>query len=139
MNKRIRDEEDGIGFSGLVESPMEHYRRAANRLAEIKAEEIGRQQGRLEAKAEIELLRKQRDAWKAEAEYQYGLVRFLRYGEEADYPVTNALDAYVAGKYPVLKYEADKYKDSRVNSCPSGKCSHSGHDCIGSGCIVPNG
>ena len=55
-----------------------------------------------------QLLIAQRDAWKAEAEHQYGQVRFLKYGEEVDYPVTGALDAYAAKKYPVLKEVSDE-------------------------------
>ena len=51
---------------------------------------------------EIELLREQCDAWKTEAEHQYGLVRASKF-DEIDYPVEGALDAYAAGKYPVLK------------------------------------
>jgi hypothetical protein len=52
---------------------------------------------------QVELLRKQRDAWKEEAEHQYGLVQALQNDGEEDYhPVAGALDKYAAGKYPVL-------------------------------------
>lgn len=51
---------------------------------------------------DVDLLRAQRDAWKAEAEHQYGLVRGLKF-EEADYPVTGALDEYAARKYKALR------------------------------------
>lgn len=52
---------------------------------------------------QVELLREQRDAWKEEAEHQYGLVHALQNdGEEDCHPVAGALDKYAAGKYPVL-------------------------------------
>ena len=49
------------------------------------------------------LLIAQRDAWKAVAEDQYGKLRAMLYGPETDYPTDGALDAYAAGKHPVLK------------------------------------
>lgn len=52
--------------------------------------------------ATIELLTAQRDAWKEVAEHQYGLVRAAKY-HESDYPVTGALDAWAAGRHPVLR------------------------------------
>lgn len=57
----------------------------------------------LEAQAaEIERLQAQRDAWKEVAEHQYGLQRIDKF-MDADYKVTGALDAWAAGRYPVLK------------------------------------
>lgn len=56
--------------------------------------------------AEIELLTAQRDAWKEVAEHQYGLVKSAKY-QEVDYPVTGALDAWAAGRHPVLRERVD--------------------------------
>ncbi len=50
---------------------------------------------------ETERLRAQRDAWKEVAEHQYGLLRAEKYGDE-DYPVLGALDAWAAGRHPIL-------------------------------------
>jgi hypothetical protein len=48
----------------------------------------------------------QRDAWKAEAEHQYGLWRVATYGpgpcHPDFYPTKGALDAYARGKHPAL-------------------------------------
>ena len=57
-----------------------------------------------ELRKQCSLLRQQRDAWKTEAEHQYGLLR-AEILDEPDYPVTGALDAYAAGRHPVLKAE----------------------------------
>ena len=51
---------------------------------------------------EIERLVAQRDAWKAEAEHQYGECRAAKYGD-VDYPTDGALDAYASAKYPALR------------------------------------
>ena len=56
----------------------------------------------LEAAQEIEKLRAQRDAWKAEAEHQYGLLRAVK-NEDVDYPTKGVLDAYAAGRHPALR------------------------------------
>ena len=53
--------------------------------------------------AEIKMLRDQRNAWKEVAEHQYGLLRVALYGDaESNYPVEGALDAWAAGRHPVL-------------------------------------
>lgn len=53
------------------------------------------------------LLRQQRDAWRAVAEDQYAKLRTSLYGDsDSDYPVEGALDAYAAGKFPVLMVAA---------------------------------
>lgn len=52
---------------------------------------------------EIERRKAQCDAWKDAAEHHYGLLRVALYGDsDADYPVTGALDAWAAGRYPAL-------------------------------------
>ncbi len=56
---------------------------------------------------QIEILKAQRDAWKEVAENQYGLLRISMYGGSAgDYPVKGALDAWAAGRHPVLRQPA---------------------------------
>jgi len=57
-----------------------------------------------EAAEQIERLRLQRDSWKEVAEHQYGLVRTAHTGDY-DYPVDGALDAWAAGRHPILKPE----------------------------------
>lgn len=66
----------------------------------------------VEQHEEIERLKEQRDAWKDAAEHHYGLLRVALYGDSAeDYPVTGALDAWAAGRYPALTPNAQA--DSR--------------------------
>lgn len=73
-----------------------------NRIVAASTERLERECAEL--RKQCSLLREQRDAWKTEAEHQYGLLR-AEILDELDYPVTGALDTYAAGKYSVLKAE----------------------------------
>ena len=72
--------------------------------------------------AEVESLRKQRDAWKEVAEHHYGLLRISLYGDSQDYPVSGALDAWATGRHPIL---------SEIIAVKGGDCGHEYCDCRG--------
>ena len=107
------DVQDGHGFVSIAVSNETNRVRVRDYFKETKM-----------LFEEVEKLRAQRDAWKTEAEHQYGLLRVAQDGE-MDYPVTGALDAYASGKYPALaEYRHDWIKEliSKPSPAKPGIC-----------------